>query len=78
VKSAIWDRKTGNQIGWVDGCDIYSSHTQKKFATVGENGLYDLHGDFLNVHLESSEGGNPAPASPDTAALANFKKLAGF
>jgi hypothetical protein len=79
MKSAIWDRKTGKQIGWVDGHDVYSSQTQEIFAPVRKDGnLYDLNGNFLNVHLENSESGNPDLTGLDTAALANFKKLAGF
>jgi hypothetical protein len=37
--------------------------------------LYSLSGEFLNVHLENSD--DIAAARNDTAALAQFKKLAG-
>lgn len=78
MKSAIWDKKSGKQIGWVDGRDVYSLKTEKPFATVGENGnLYGLDGKFLNVHLENSDSGTGL-AGENSAALENFKKLASF
>ena len=72
----IRDGKTGDQIAWIeDGKDVFSVATHEKFATVRGTDLYSLSGEFLNVHLENSD--DIAAARNDTAALAQFKKLAG-
>jgi hypothetical protein len=76
-RAGIWDRQTGKQIAWVENDhDVYSLATERKFATVRENGnLYSLDGQFLNVHLENLDAGGSALVSdPDT--LARFIELA--
>jgi|GEM_PF-4906828 hypothetical protein len=81
MRSGIWDRRTGKQIGWVDnGRDVYNLTTEHKFATLGENGsLYSLDGEFLGLHLENlhSERADLVPDGNDTEAIARFRKLAG-
>jgi hypothetical protein len=80
MNEAIWDRKTGKQLGWVaDGRDVYSSTTKQKIATVRDGNLYSLSGESLNLSLELLEGGMPRGTSPERQAdaLARFKKLTG-
>jgi hypothetical protein len=78
----IWDRKSGNQIAWIEqGTDVFSVETKRKFATIRGSDLYSLAGEFLGVHLENLEnmdGGIPdvAGAGNDSEALARFKELA--
>ena len=46
----IWDRKTGEQIAWIEnGHDVYSVGTKQKFATIYDGKLYALNGKFLNL-----------------------------
>jgi hypothetical protein len=53
----IWDRKTGEQVGWIqDGTDVYSVATERKFATLRGTDLYSLAGEYLDVHLENLRG----------------------
>ena len=79
-RAAIWDRETGKQIAWVEnGHDVYSLATERKFATVRENGnLYSLDGHFLNVHLQNldSDRSELVGTASDSKALARFMELA--
>jgi hypothetical protein len=80
MNEAIWDRKTGKQIGWVaDSRDVFSCATEQKIATVRDGNLYSLTGEPLNLSLELLEGGAPRGVSPERQAdaVARFKKLAG-
>jgi hypothetical protein len=53
----IWDRKSGDQIAWIENDhDVYSAVTKQKFATVRDRKLYALDGQFLNLHLENLHG----------------------
>jgi hypothetical protein len=71
----IRNGKTGDQIAWIeDGKDVFSVATHEKFATVRGTDLYSLSGEFLNMHLESSD--EITVAGNDAAALAQFRKLA--
>jgi hypothetical protein len=73
----IWDRKTGEQIAWIEnGTDVFSVATKRKFATVDGSDLYSLSGQLLGVHLENIDDGNADIAGADTDALVRFKKLA--
>jgi hypothetical protein len=68
----------GRLVAWLKDGDLYSAKTKEKLATVGEKGLYDLDGNFLNMHLtkiSDGESGNTR-VSGDTAALTRFKKPA--
>jgi hypothetical protein len=80
MNEAIWDRKTGKQLGWVaDGRDVFSAATKQKFATVREGNLYSLTGKPLNLSLELLEGSEPRGIGGERQAdaLARFTKLAG-
>jgi hypothetical protein len=72
----IWDRKTGEQIAWVEnGCDVYSVATMQKFATVRDGKLYALNRQFLKLYLENLQA-DLVSSGKDTEALAKFKRLA--
>jgi hypothetical protein len=74
MREAIWDKMTGDQLGWVeDGKDVFSCETQKKIATLHDGNLYSLTGDPLNMSLQLLEdaGGGERQAN----AVARFKKL---
>ncbi len=75
----IWDRKTGEQIAWIEnGHDVYSVETKQKFATIYDGKLYALNGKFLNFYLDNlhAEGADLVISGKDTEALAKFKTLA--
>jgi len=72
----IWDRKTGEQIAWIEnGHDVYSVATMQKFATVNDGKLYALNGEFLNLYLENLHS-DLISRGEETDALAKFRKLA--
>lgn len=79
MNEAIWDRKTGKQLGWVaDERDVYSSATKQKIATVRDGNLYSLTGEPLNLSLELLEGASRGTSPERQAdAIARFKRLAG-
>jgi hypothetical protein len=75
----IWDRKTGEQIAWIENDhDVYSVATKQKFATVYDGKLYALNGKFLNLYLDHlhADGADLAISGRDIEAAARLKTLA--
>jgi hypothetical protein len=78
MNEAIWDKRTGKQLGWVaDGRDVFSCETEKKIATLRDGNLYSLKGEPLNISLGLLEGGDAQSGEQQSDAVARFKKLAG-
>ena len=79
MASFIWDRRSGDQIAWIENDrDVYGVVTKQKFATVCDGKLYGLDGQFLNLHLQilEGEGADLVISERDTEAVAKFKELA--
>lgn len=75
----IWDRKSGEQIAWIENDhSVCSVTTKRKFATERNGELLSLDGHSLNLHLENLHdgGANLVSAEKDADALVRFKKLA--
>jgi hypothetical protein len=77
MNEPIWDKKTGNQLGWVaDGRDVYSCVNNEKIATLREGNLYSLSGEPLNMSLSLLESSDTQSSERQADAIARFKKLA--
>jgi hypothetical protein len=65
----IWDRRTGEQLGWiVKKGDVFSVATKAKVATTRGRQLYSLNGTPMNLHLADL-----GPADVETPAA--FREL---
>jgi hypothetical protein len=73
MREAIWDKTTGDQLGWVEDGDVFSCETENKIATMRDGNLYSLTGELLDMSLQllESAGGGERQAN----AVARFKKL---
>jgi hypothetical protein len=66
----IWDRKTGKHVAWIEGDDVFSVATKRKFAVLRGAEIYDLNGKLLG-HLDAA-----GKVGGDTAASDRFTTLA--